>query len=52
MIPAKVVYIDGCRAVDCINYSLVTPVNRQTQSDGYECRLFRFSNELWTFVLF
>ena len=29
-------YIDGCRAVDRINYSLVTPVSRQTQSDGYQ----------------
>ena len=28
-------YIDGCHAFDCINYSLVTPVRRQTQSDGY-----------------
>ena len=26
--------IDGCHAVVRINYSLVTPVNRQTQSDG------------------
>ena len=26
--------IDGCLAVVCINYSLVTPVNRQMQSDG------------------
>ena len=28
-------YIDGCRAVVRINYSLVTPVKTQTQSDGY-----------------
>ena len=27
-------YIDGCRSVDPINCSLVTPVNRQTLSDG------------------
>ena len=33
-------YIDGCRSVDCINCSLVTPVNRQSQSDGYYWRLF------------
>ena len=28
-------YIDGCRSVDRINCSLVTPVSWQTQSDGY-----------------
>ena len=28
-------YIDGCQAVVSINYSLVTPVKRQAQSDGY-----------------
>ena len=26
-------YIDSCHAVDRINYSLVTQVNRQTHSD-------------------
>ena len=30
-----VTYIDGCHAVDRINYSLVTPVSRQTQSDSF-----------------
>ena len=30
-----VLYIDGCHAVGRINYSQVTPVSRQTQSDGY-----------------
>ena len=33
-------YIDSSCAVDRINYSLVTPVNRQTQGDGYEWRIF------------
>ena len=39
--PGKVIastvtpYIDGSRAVFCINCSLVTPVSRQRQSDGY-----------------
>ena len=28
-------YIDGSFAVDCINCSIVTPVSRQMQSDGY-----------------
>ena len=28
-------FIDGSRSVDHINCSLVTPVNRQTQSDSY-----------------
>ena len=32
----QVVYIDGCRSVDRINCSLVTLVNRQRQSDGYQ----------------
>ena len=31
----SVTYIDGCHAVVRINYSLVTSVKRQTQSDGY-----------------
>ena len=31
----KKIHIDGCHAVDHINYSLVTPVSRQTQSDCY-----------------
>ena len=31
----KKLYIDGCRAIVSINYILVTPVNRQMQSDGY-----------------
>ena len=31
----ELVYIDGCRAIVRINYSLVTPVNRQMQSDGH-----------------
>ena len=30
------IYIDGCRSVDRIDCSLVTPVNRQRQSDGYQ----------------
>ena len=38
--------IDGCHAIDRIKCSLVTPVNRQTQSDGYECRLFRCWDEI------
>ena len=29
------IYIDGCCAVVRINFSLVTPVNRQRQSEGY-----------------
>ena len=29
-----VTYIDGCRAIVRINYSLVTPVKSQVQSDG------------------
>ena len=28
-------YIDGCRSVDRMNCSLVTPVNKQRQSDSY-----------------
>ena len=32
-------YIVGSCAVDHINYSLVTPVNRQMQSEGYEWRI-------------
>ena len=31
-----VVYIDGSCALDPISYMLLTPVNRQTQSDGNE----------------
>ena len=31
----SITYIDGCRSVGRINHSLVTPVNRQRQSDGY-----------------
>ena len=31
----KNTYIDGCRALVRINYSLVTPVQKQAQSDGY-----------------
>ena len=30
------VYIDGCCSVDHVNCSLVTPVNRRRQSDGYQ----------------
>ena len=33
-------YIDGSCAVDCINCSLVTPVSRLMQSDGYQCCFF------------
>ena len=33
--PNSLSCIGGCRAVFCINYSLVTTVKRQTQSDGY-----------------
>ena len=29
-------YIDGSRSVDHINCSLVIPVSRQRQSDGYK----------------
>ena len=29
------IYIDGCPVVVRINFSLVTPVKRQAQSDGY-----------------
>ena len=32
----QVYIIDSCRSVDHINYSLITPVNRQMQSDGYD----------------
>ena len=28
--------VDGCSSVDLVNCSLVTPVSRQTQSDGYQ----------------
>ena len=31
----KLKYMDGYRSVDRINCSLVIPVNRQRQSDGY-----------------
>ena len=34
----ELAYIDGCRSIDHIHYSLIAPVNRQKQSDGYECR--------------
>ena len=30
------IYIDGSRSVDHRNRNLVTPVNRQRQSDGYQ----------------
>ena len=30
---------DTSCSVDRVNFSLVNPVNRQTQSDGYECHL-------------
>ena len=33
-------YINVCHSVDRINCSLVTPENRQRQSDGYQWRLF------------
>ena len=42
-------YIDSSCAVGCISYNLVTPVNRQTQSDGYEWRLFSYDNHLFPF---
>ena len=28
-------YIDGCRSIGHINCSIMSPVNIQTQSDGY-----------------
>ena len=40
------VLIDGSCAIDRINCSLVTPVNRQTQSGGYEFHLFRCRDEI------
>ena len=39
-------YIDGCRSVDRIICSLVTPVNRQRQSDSYWWRLFRCCDDI------
>ena len=39
-------YIEDCRAVDYINCSLVTPVSRQTQSDGYQCVYFDVARKL------
>ena len=33
---ARLQNIDGCHSVDRINCSLVTPVSRQMQSDGYQ----------------
>ena len=39
---ASVTYTDGSHSVECINYSLVIPVNRQKQSDGKEWCLFRY----------
>ena len=38
--------IDGCRSVDRINCSLVTPVSRQMQSDGYQWRLFQCCEDI------
>ena len=39
-----VTYIDGCRAVVRINYSLVTRVNRQTQSERCQL-LFNYADK-------
>ena len=39
-------YIDGSCAIDHINFSLVTPVSRQMQSDGYQWRLFWCRGEI------
>ena len=35
------VFIDGSCSVDRINWSLVIPINRHRQSDGYQWRLFQ-----------
>ena len=44
--PTTATCIDGCRSIGRKNCSLVTPVNRQWQSDGYLWRLFRCCKDI------